>query len=117
MYFNELQVCPTLIERIKEEQAFDDFLQKMVTSPDKHEFKKHDDGTIRFENRLCVPNDSRIKKEILEEAHKTIYTIHPGETKMFHDLKKNFWWRNMRREIAKFVEECPTCQKVKADRR
>ena len=43
--------------------------------------------------------------------------MHLGETKMFHDLKKNFWWRNMRREISKFVEECPTFQKVKADSR
>ena len=116
MYLNELIVQPIMLDRIKEEQAQDEFLQKIFKSEKNLDFKKHENSSIRFKDRLCVPNTSRIKKEILEEAHKIVYTIHPGETKMFHNLKKTFWWKNMRREIAKFVEECSTCQKVKADR-
>ena len=51
----------------------------------------------------------------MQEAHSTPYTVHPGSTKMYHDIKGNFWWPNMKREIAKFVLECPICQQVKVD--
>ena len=60
-----------------------------------------------------MPNDPLIKKEILEEAHYSPYTIHLGSTKMYHDLHDNFWWNNMKREIAHFVKQCLTCQQVK----
>jgi hypothetical protein len=56
-----------------------------------------------------------IKELILKEAHETPYTIHPGSTKMYMDLKELFWWNNMKQEIAKFVSECHTCERVKAE--
>nr|KYP63293.1 hypothetical protein KK1_017862 [Cajanus cajan] len=40
-------------------------------------------------------------------------SIHPGMTKMYHDIKKSFWWPSMKKEIAEFVAACLTCQKVK----
>jgi hypothetical protein len=40
--------------------------------------------------------------------------MHPGSTKMYQDLKKNFWWTRMKREIAKYVSERDICQRVKA---
>jgi IS30 family transposase len=61
-----------------------------------------------------VPDIPEIKQLILKEAHETPYSIHPGSTKMYMDLKELFWWNNMKREIAKFVSECHTCQRVKA---
>ena len=36
---------------------------------------------------------------------------------MHKDLKKVFWWPRMKQEVADFVEKCPTCQKVKAERK
>ena len=60
----------------------------------------HKDGSLRFGNRLCIPNDLDLKGEILKEAHNTSYTIHPGGTKMYQDLRETFWWNNMKREIA-----------------
>ena len=56
--------------------------------------------------RLCVPADEEIKTEILKEAHKSPYSMHPGRTKMYRDLKQSFWWRNMKRDIAAFVSRC-----------
>ena len=56
-----------------------------------------------------MPNDPLIKNEILEEAHYSPYTIHPSGIKTYHDLRENFWWNNMKREIAHFVEQCLTC--------
>jgi transposase InsO family protein len=40
--------------------------------------------------------------------------MHPGSNKMYHDLKSLYWWTRMKREIAKYVSECDTCQRIKA---
>jgi hypothetical protein len=50
----------------------------------------------------------------MDEAHLSKFSIHPGSTKMYQDLKQSFWWTRMRREIAKYVSECDICQRVKA---
>ncbi|KAL4014040.1 hypothetical protein IC575_026230 [Cucumis melo] len=42
--------------------------------------------------------------------------MHPGSTKMYQDLKRVYWWRNMKREVAEFVSRCLVCQQVKAPR-
>jgi hypothetical protein len=62
-----------------------------------------------------VPDIPEIKGLILKEAHETPYSIHPESTKMYMDLKELFWWNNMKRDIAKYVAECHTCQSVKAE--
>ena len=111
-YLASLSVQPTLVERIKLSQADDSHLKKImdkVHNGKKSKFSNFKDGALRFDSRFCVPNDPLIKKEILEEAHYSPYTIHPGSTKMYHDLRENFWWNNMKREIAQFVEQCLTC--------
>jgi hypothetical protein len=51
---------------------------------------------------------------ILKEAHETAYSIHPGNEKMYQDLKKKFWWYRMKREITEHVAICDSCQKNKA---
>jgi hypothetical protein len=113
-----LRVQPTLVERIKVAQAGDPHLQKMklmVESSAPSEFCIHEDGSLRFGNRLCVPNDPELKEEILSEAYNTGYTVHPGGTKMYRDLKGTFWWNNMKREIAGYVARCLVCQQVKIE--
>jgi hypothetical protein len=55
-----------------------------------------------------------LKKEILDEAHLSKFSIHPGSTKMYQDLKENFWWSNMKVDIAKYVSKCDTCHRMKA---
>ncbi|GAU39931.1 hypothetical protein TSUD_275330 [Trifolium subterraneum] len=87
-------------------------LQRRIGKP---EFTVADDGVIQFENRICVPNDADLKRLILEEAHKSGFSIRPGSTKMYHDLKKNYWWPNMKTEIAEFVSRCIVCQQVKIE--
>jgi hypothetical protein len=117
-YLASLSIQPTLIERIKLSQSGDSQLVKImdeVRSGKKPMFNISDDGVLKFGNRLCVPNDPLIKKDILEEAHRSSYTIHPGSTKMYRDLRETFWWNNMKREIAQFVEQCLTCQQVKVE--
>ncbi|GJT40142.1 putative reverse transcriptase domain-containing protein [Tanacetum coccineum] len=52
---------------------------------------------------------------IMLESHKSKYSIHPGSDKMYQDLKKLYWWPNMKAEIATYVSKCLTCAKVKAE--
>ncbi|WVZ96414.1 hypothetical protein U9M48_042052 [Paspalum notatum var. saurae] len=78
-------------------------------------FTLDDQGVLWFKNRLVVPKDMELRKKILDEAHTSMFTMHPGSNKMYQDLKQKFWWTRMKREIAKYVYECDVCRRVKAD--
>jgi hypothetical protein len=73
------------------------------------------EGAQWFKERLVVPRREAVKKKILNEAHTLRYSIHPGSTKMYHDLRQQFWWTKMKGETAHYVSECDTYRKVKAD--
>ena len=53
-------------------------------------FVVHEDGTMRFQNRLCLPQNEELRKQILEEAYNTHYSAHPRCTKMYRDLRQYF---------------------------
>ena len=74
-----------------------------------------EDGRLVFQGRTCVPENEELKRKLMDEAHKTKYTIHPGGTKMYQDMKRTFWWPNMKREVAEHAAHCLTCQQVKAE--
>jgi hypothetical protein len=71
-------------------------------------------GILWFESRLVVPKNKDLKKKILDEAHVSKFSMHLGSTKMYHDLKPLYWWTRMKREIAQYIAECDTCQRIKA---
>ena len=71
------------------------------------------DGVLRLQDRLCVPNVDELRKKILEEAHSSRYSIHPGATKMYRDLRQHYWWRRMKKDIVEYVARCLNCQQVK----
>ena len=70
---------------------------------------------LRYQDRLCVPEVDGLKETIMSEAHNSHYSIHPGSTKMYRDLREVYWWHGMKKDIAKFVSECPNCQQVKVE--
>jgi hypothetical protein len=78
-------------------------------------FREDAEGTLWFKERLVVPKREALKKSILDEAHTSRYSIHPESTKMYHDLRQQFWWMRMKREVARYDSECDTCWKVKAN--
>jgi hypothetical protein len=73
------------------------------------------EGNLWFKERLVVPKKEVLKKKILDEAHTLRYSIHPRSTKMYHDLSQQFWWTRMKCEAARYISECDSCWKVKAD--
>ena len=54
-------------------------------------------------------------KEVMKQAHKSSYTMHPGTIKMYQDLKTIYWWQGMKKDILDYVTRCLTCQQVKAE--
>jgi hypothetical protein len=78
------------------------------------DLKTDEKGTLWFRNRLCVPK-GEAREILLDEAHNSAYSIHPGSTKMYLDLKTRYWWRGMKKEIAQYVARCDTCQRTKAE--
>jgi hypothetical protein len=77
-------------------------------------FKKDDQGVLWFRDRIVVPKDVELHQQILDEAHLSRYSIHPGSIEMYQDLKHHYWWTKMKIEIALFVAKCDTCRRVKA---
>ncbi|GJW25861.1 putative reverse transcriptase domain-containing protein [Tanacetum coccineum] len=73
------------------------------------------DGTICFNGRSWLPCYGDLRTVIMHESHKSKYSIHPGSDKMYQDMKKLYWWPNMKADIATYVSKCLTCAKVKAE--
>ncbi|GKA12147.1 putative reverse transcriptase domain-containing protein [Tanacetum coccineum] len=78
-------------------------------------FEARSDGIQCFEGRIWLPLFGGLRDLIMHESHKSKYSIHPGSDKMYQDLKKLYWWPNMKAEIATYVSKCLTCAKVKAE--
>ncbi|KAL0550383.1 hypothetical protein IC582_014893 [Cucumis melo] len=119
MQLAQLTVQPTLRQRIIDAQSNDPYLVEkrgLAEAGQTAEFSLSSDGGLLFERRLCVPSDSAVKTELLSEAHSSPFSMHPGSTKMYQDLKRVYWWRNMKKEVAEFVSKCLVCQQVKAPR-
>ncbi|GJS58348.1 putative reverse transcriptase domain-containing protein [Tanacetum coccineum] len=75
----------------------------------------HADGTLCFNGRSWLPCYGDLRTVIMHESHKPKYSIHLGSDKMYQDMKKLYWWPNMKANIATYVSKCLTCAKVKAE--
>ncbi|WMV13908.1 hypothetical protein MTR67_007293 [Solanum verrucosum] len=71
------------------------------------------EGVLRIKGCICVPWTSDLIRLIMEKAHSSRYSIHPGVTKIYCDLKQHYWWCRMKRDIVDFVSRCLKCQQVK----
>ena len=118
MQLNSIQITNNLQKQIHEAQESDEFINKKKKSiglRGRENFGIDKIGNLRFKDRMCVPNNEGIKKMILEEAHKSKLSMHPGTTKMYQDVKKMYWWPKMKREMAQYVAKCLLCQKAKIE--
>ncbi|GJV21654.1 putative reverse transcriptase domain-containing protein, partial [Tanacetum coccineum] len=104
------QILEAQIEGIKEENIEAENLRGM----DK-EFEVRPDGTRCIKNRSWLPFFGSLRNLIMHESHKSNYSIHLGSNKMYQDLKKLYWWPNMKAIIAEYVGKCLTCTRVKAE--
>nr|GEV08025.1 putative reverse transcriptase domain-containing protein [Tanacetum cinerariifolium] len=78
-------------------------------------FEVRPDGTRCIKNQSWLPFFGGLRDLIMHESHKSKYSIHPGSNKMYHDLKKLYWWPNMNATIVEYVGKCLTCSRVKTE--
>ncbi|GJY87724.1 putative reverse transcriptase domain-containing protein [Tanacetum coccineum] len=104
------QILEAQNKALKEENVKNENLRGMDKS-----FEIRPDGTRCIKNRSWLPLFGGLRDLIMHESHKSKYSIHPGSDKMYHDLKKLYWWPNMKAIIAEYVGKCLTCSRVKAE--
>nr|GEZ29343.1 putative reverse transcriptase domain-containing protein [Tanacetum cinerariifolium] len=104
------QILEAHVEAIKEENIKAENLHRMDKA-----FEVRPDGTRCIKNRSWLPLFGNLRDLIMHESYKSKYSIHPGFDKMYPDLKKFYWWPNMKAIIAEYVEKCLTCSRVKAE--
>nr|XP_027186673.1 uncharacterized protein LOC113784625 [Cicer arietinum] len=107
-----------LMNEIKALQATNEVIQgrrKLVETSKAPEFEMGSDNILWCNKRICVPDNAELRKTILDEAHKSKLSIHPGATKMYKDLKQKFWWPGMKKQVAEYVASFLTCQKAKVE--
>ncbi|GJW14986.1 putative reverse transcriptase domain-containing protein [Tanacetum coccineum] len=105
------------LENIKNEDV-GGMLVENSKDPEKFRTKKLEpraDGTLCFNGRSWLPCYGDLRAVIMHEAHKSKYSIHPGPDKMYQDMKKLYWWPNMKANIATYVSKCLCVAKGQAD--
>ncbi|XP_070034592.1 uncharacterized protein [Nicotiana tomentosiformis] len=75
-------------------------LKDTVQHSDAKEVTIGDDGVLRLQGRVYIPNVDGLRELILKEAHSLRYSIYLGATKIYRDLKKHYWWKRMKKDIV-----------------
>nr|GEV77653.1 reverse transcriptase domain-containing protein [Tanacetum cinerariifolium] len=103
--FNELMIlCLGMVPTEQKKKEDLGRMQKQIFKIRTNVIRYHD-------KRIWLPLHGGLRDLITHESHKSKYSIHPGSTKMYPDLRKLYWWPNMKADIATYVEKCLTCAK------
>ncbi|KAA3461755.1 DNA/RNA polymerases superfamily protein [Gossypium australe] len=73
-------------------------------------FSVNSDGVVCFRGKICMPRDPELRGSACSP-----YAMHPGGSKMYLDLREQFWWSGLKGKVTEFVSKCLTCQQVKAE--
>ncbi|GJZ84247.1 putative reverse transcriptase domain-containing protein [Tanacetum coccineum] len=84
-------------------------------NPRKEKLEPRADGTLCLNNKSWLSCYGDLRALIMHESHKSKYSVHPGSDKIYQDMKKLYWWPNMKADIATYVSKCLTCLQVKAE--
>ncbi|KAJ0556778.1 putative nucleotidyltransferase, Ribonuclease H [Helianthus annuus] len=103
----------TQIRDAQREALKPEFIKEESLRGMEQQLEPKEDETLYFMGRVWVPLFGGLRNLVLDEAHKSKYSIHPGADKMYHDLKEFYWWPNLKGDIATYVGKCLTCSKVK----
>ncbi|KAI9112320.1 hypothetical protein K1719_016843 [Acacia pycnantha] len=109
-----------LRDEVEEAQKQDDWAIATREKISRGETQDHDlspSGLVRYKKRVYVPPVDELRRKILDEAHKSKYTLHPGMVKMYQNMKSELWWPGLKKDVAQYVARCLTCQKVKIEHR
>ncbi|GKD36825.1 putative reverse transcriptase domain-containing protein [Tanacetum coccineum] len=104
----KIQLAPS--EALKQENILMENLHGLD-----QQMEKKEGESLYFIDRVWVPLIGDVRTMIMDEAHKSKYSVHPRADKMYHDLRDMYWWPGIKRDVATYVSKCLTCSKVKAE--
>jgi hypothetical protein len=113
-----MEVGSNLLQEIRKGQVEDEKIQEIKCNIKEEKspgFLEDEEGVLWYKGRIFVPSIKELKDKILHEVYESTYSIHPEGNKMYHDLKANYWWYGMKRDVAEHVALCDTCQRVKVE--
>ena len=82
----------------------------MKTDTNDEGWAMHTDGSLWYKGQVIVPQSKALREDILREFHCSHFTVHPGGTKMYHDLHCQYYWSGMKKHVRDLVRRCLTCQ-------
>ena len=110
---------PSLLSRVIESQSQDaeivSIKDRVQSGTGDEGWTVHADGSLRYRGRVLAPQLTDLREEIHREFHNSRFSVHPGGTKMYQDLRRQYYWSGMKRHVGDFVRRCLTCQQVKAE--
>ncbi|GKA42723.1 putative reverse transcriptase domain-containing protein, partial [Tanacetum coccineum] len=110
------QILKAQIEALKPDNLEKEDVGGMIRRDiPKERLEPRTDGTLCLNDRSWLPCYGDLRSVVMHESHKSKYYIHPGSKKMYQDVKKLYWWPNMKADIAIYVSKCLTCARVKAE--
>ncbi|GJZ10818.1 putative reverse transcriptase domain-containing protein [Tanacetum coccineum] len=77
--------------------------------------ERRSDGALYYLDRIWVLLKGDVRTLVMDESHKSKYSVHPRADKMYYDLRDMYWWPRMKKDIAVYVSKCLTYLKVKAE--
>ena len=108
---------PALVRKVIETQLGDEevrfILDDVLSDGGLEGWRVGTDQGLRYQDRLFVPEGCQ--EVVLWEFHSSHFVVHPGGTKMYQDLKRQYWWKGMKSDVARYVGRCLTYQQVKAE--
>src|SRR4051812_20126736 len=123
-HVNSLVIEPDLVKSVKIIQRCDDFVHKIkrdIKNGKPAPFTIDSKGASFFKGRLVVTHSKgrhgnlNQTPHVMKEAHDTPLSIHLGSTKMYQDIRQRYWWPGMKQDIARYVDECDICRRVKEE--
>ncbi|GKD88502.1 putative reverse transcriptase domain-containing protein [Tanacetum coccineum] len=110
------RILEAQIEALKTENLVNEDVGGMIRKDiPKERLEPRADETLCLHGRSWLPCYGDLRSVIMHESHNSKYSIHPGSEKMYQDMKKLYWWPNIKADIATYVSKCLTCARVKAE--
>ncbi|MCG5051266.1 hypothetical protein L2164_21575, partial [Pectobacterium brasiliense] len=106
---------PTQIRNAQVEALKPENIRAESLRGSRQQLEQKEDGAYYVTGRIWVPLYGNLRELVMDEAHKSRYSVHPGSDKMYHDLKTTYWWPGMKAHIATYVSKCLTCARVKTE--